>query len=309
MPMKAYLGRLRALARPIPQWAAVAMDRRSQPTTATLRGRGIEEDVSHDHTVASLNPLVIATSVDAGDGAVLTYADKATATVLGRLRLIRMVDISDSAPITFYRVVSGQHYCLGWFRRRWEDWRQRRTLERNRKSARMNLDAKAAQYLMIVYLSPRPVALVSVRENDHRNMFPMDLIGQLSRSGLFSLALRSTNVSAPHMKEGSRLALSYVPGSMRAQAYEVSAHHKEALTDWTALPFAVRPSPDAGMPVVADALAIRELTIVHRRTIGLHMFFLCREEAEESHPGAQLHHTAGFYEVHRRRKGLPLRAA
>jgi hypothetical protein len=63
------------------------------------------------------------------------------------------------------------------------------------------------------------------------------------------------------------------------------------------------------MPVAADAVAIRELTIVHRRTIGLHTFFLCREEADESHPGAQLHHTAGFYEVHRRRKGLPLRAA
>jgi flavin reductase (DIM6/NTAB) family NADH-FMN oxidoreductase RutF len=134
----------------------------------------------------------------------------------------------------------------------------------------------------------------------------MDLIGPLERSGLFSLALRSTNVSVPAMREVRRVALSGIPASMKVVVYKLSEHHKQPLPNWDALPFPVRLSREFGVPAVAESLCIRELSIVHSQEIGLHRFFLCRITSEEAlAKGTQLHHTAGFHQAYRRRQGVP----
>jgi len=168
------------------------------------------------------------------------------------------------------------------------------------------MEPAVAQQLMIAYLCPRPVVLVSVDAPGHRNIFPMDLIGPLDRSGLFSLALRSTNVSVPTMREVRRVALSGIPATMKAVVYKLAAHHKQPLADWNELPFPVRPSREFGIPAVAAALHIRELAIVHSQEVGSHTLFLGRIVSDENlAAGTQLHHTAGFHQAWRRRQGVP----
>ena len=163
------------------------------------------------------------------------------------------------------------------------------------------------QWLMIAYLCPRPVMLVSVGAPGHQNIFPMDLIGPLGRSGLFSLALRSTNVSESVMRDVRQVALSSMPSSMKDVVYKLSEQHKRPLPDWNALPFALRRSREFGIPVVASALRVQELSIVHSQHIGLHTFFLGRIRSDENlAEGAQLHHTAGFHQAYRRRQSMPL---
>jgi flavin reductase (DIM6/NTAB) family NADH-FMN oxidoreductase RutF len=168
------------------------------------------------------------------------------------------------------------------------------------------MEAAVAQQLMIAYLCPRPVVLVSVDAPGHRNLFPMDLIGPLERSGLFSLALRSTNVSVPTMREVRQVALSGIPAAMKDVAYQLSVHHKQPLADWNELPFPLRSTRASGIPAVAAALRIRELAIVHSQELGSHTFFLgCLVSDDELADGAQLHHTAGFHQAWRRRQGVP----
>ncbi|HVU83009.1 MAG TPA: hypothetical protein VHD89_13490, partial [Rhodanobacteraceae bacterium] len=142
------------------------------------------------------------------------------------------------------------------------------------------------------------------------NIFPMDLIGPLRRSGFFSLALRSTNVSASVMRDVRRVALSGAPAHLKATVYQLAVHHKQPLDDWNALPFPVRPSRAFGIPVVAEAPRLQELAIVHSQEIGSHTFFLGRVVSDENPtPGMQLHHTAGFHQAWRRRSGTPFTEA
>lgn len=297
---------IRPLVRPLPQWSTIALAPPQHAVTATLRWEGSSADVTVDHTVASLNPLVIATSIDAGQHAVLEYRDNTTSRLLGILHLVRDALEIEATSLALYRVASGEHFCLSWPRRSWNAWLQNRLMLKNRSSNGLNTDPVAVQQLMVAYLCPKPVVLVAVNTDEHQNLFPMDLIGPLERSGYFSLALRTTNVSVPVLREARRVALCHVPATMKQVVYQLSAHHKQALTDWNALPFPVRSSREFGIPAVAEALRVQELTIVHSQEIGLHTFFICRVVSDEAGAQvAQLHHTAGFYQDHRRRRHVP----
>jgi len=297
----------RPFVRPLPQWSTVAVAPPQQTVIAVLHWDGQSADVTADHTVASLKPLAIATSLDAGQRPVLEYRDSATGRLLGVLRLARSASIAtENTSLTLYHVTAGEHRCLGWPRRPWNTWLQNRLMRKNRASNHLNMAPAVAQQLMIAYLCPRPVILVSVDAPSHRNIFPMDLIGPLERSGLFSLALRSTNVSVPTMRDVRRVALSSIPATMKTVVYKLAEHHKQPLPDWDALPFPVRPSQEFGIPAVAAALHVRELAIVHSQEIGSHTLFLGRIVSDENlTAGTQLHHTAGFHQAWRRRQGMP----
>lgn len=299
---------VRPFVRPLPQWSPVAMAPPQTIVTATLRWDGESADVTADHTVASLKPLMIATSVDAGQHPILEYRDEAKGTLLGTLRLKRAVQTAAAGTSpALYQVVAGEQRCLDWPRRSWNAWLQNRAMLKSRTPHGSGMEPAAAQQLMIAYLCPRPVVLVSVAAPGHQNIFPMDLIGPLERSGLFSLALRSTNVSATVICEARRVALSGVPAHLKATVYQLAAHHNRPLDDWNELPFPVRPSREFGIPVVAEALRIQELAIVRHHEIGSHTFFLCQVASDEkSADGVQLHHTAGFHQAWRRRSATPL---
>jgi flavin reductase (DIM6/NTAB) family NADH-FMN oxidoreductase RutF len=298
---------IRPFLRPLPQWSPVAVAPPQQLVIATMHGDGGAIDVTLDHTVASLRPLVIATSVDAGQRPVIEYRDSASGARLGVLHLVRTTPVVfGKTSLKLYCVVSGDHACLHWPRRSWNAWLQNRQMLKHRSAQHFNMEAAAVQQLMIAYLCPRPVVLVSVGAADQPNIFPMDLIGPLGGHGLFSLALRSTNVSAPIMRDLRRVALSNVPASMKAAVYKLSEHHKQRLADWGALPFPVRASREFGIPAVAASLSVQELAIEHSQEIGLHTFFIGRIVSHESWAeGAQLHHTPGFHQLYRRRKSAP----
>jgi flavin reductase (DIM6/NTAB) family NADH-FMN oxidoreductase RutF len=302
---------IRPFVRPLPQWSPVAVAPPQTFVNAALHWDGESADVTADHTVASLKPLMIATSIDAGPSPELEYRNSATGRLLGILRLTRAPPIAATqAPLALYHVVAGEHHCLGWPRRSWNTWLQNRAMLKSRSPHNQGMEPVAAQQLMIVYLCPRPVVLVSVETLGHRNIFPMDLIGPLQRNGFFSLALRSTNVSVPIMREVRRVALSGVPATMKTTVYKLAEHHKRPLDDWNELSFPVKPSREFGIPVVAEALRIQELAIVHYKEIGSHTFFLGHVVSDENPAeGMQLHHTAGFHQAWRRRFGAPFTEA
>ncbi|PXV55912.1 NADH-FMN oxidoreductase RutF, flavin reductase (DIM6/NTAB) family [Dyella jiangningensis] len=303
---------LRPWVRPLPQWSTVAVAAPQHAVAAYLHADDGVHDVTMDHTVASLKPLVIATSMNAGQRPVIEYCDTVTGKRLGSLRLARMVPLSigEQASPTLYRVTAGEHHCLGWPRNAWNRWLQNRLMQRQPSSQHALMAPNAVQQLMIAYLCPRPVVLVSVDTPHHRNMFPMDLIGPLSRCGLYSLALRSTNVSAQVMRETGRVALSCIPAAMKPLAYKLSEHHKMPLQRWSDLPLAVRPSRELSIPAVASALCVHELTLLHSQEIGSHIFFLGRVLSDEALAhGEQLHHTPGYYQTYRRRRDMPFAEA
>ena len=182
---------------------------------------------------------------------------------------------------------------------------QARTIRRHRKPHNFYMPPAAVQQLMIFYICPRPVVLVSVSEEEHSNLFPMDLIGPLANS-CFSLALRTTNVSVPIMVKARRLAISGMGAEHKDVVYKLGEHHKKRFVAWDELRLPVVLTDTLKLPAIGSALWIRELSVEHSEEIGSHTFFTCRVVSERRlSDGLQLHHTAGFHQEFRRRQGRP----
>ena len=296
----------------LPQWDAVGIVPPQQSISVLFEQLGHSVDVTHNNTLASLRPLTVAIGrqhgVDEYGAARLVFRDKSTDQAVGFLRLRRSTH-NARGPVALFEIERADHRCLAWPRKQWNAWLQARAMRRNRNPHNFQMSPTAVQQLMIFYICPRPVVLVSVSEVSHSNIFPMDLIGSLG-GACFTLALRSTSISVPTMLVARRVALSAIGAEHKDDVYRLGEHHKKLFADWNALSFTVAPTETFGIPVVTSALWNRELLIESSEEIGSHTFFVCRIVSERTRAqGLQLHHTAGFFQEYRRRHGVAFPAA
>jgi flavin reductase (DIM6/NTAB) family NADH-FMN oxidoreductase RutF len=293
--------------RPIEQWAVVALPPRQALITVEFETAHSIKDVTSSHMLAALAPVTIAIAgMSAISDGRLTFRDSHTGALLGWLRLRR---VAETADIGLFEVEAGDHACVGWPLRPWNRHLQGRAQRGFNQPGNFAMEPAALQHLMIAYICPRPVTLVSVEAPDHANLFPMDLIGPLG-GDRFALALRETSRSVETMRSTRRVVLSDPPAGWRETVYGLGVHHKRPLIDWSALPFATTPTERFGMPAVTGALRIRELAVEQDRAIGSHRFFVGRVVSERVLDDApQLFHTAGFHAHFRQRHGAPLERA
>jgi hypothetical protein len=299
---------------PLPQWPPIALrepQEAVQIRLATIRG---EFDVTRAVVVAALRPLTLAVGLDAQ----LMSATEVRSQVklrfvdLESLRTVGMLDLqhvrnwkTSGVAIGLFEVRGGTHRCLRWPYRSWNRWLQNRRMGNNADPNNFFMPPDTVQQQMIFYICPRPVVLVSVDDESHSNLFPMDLIGPIS-SDRFTLALRSTSPSVPTMKSVRRLALSDVPAREYTTAYKLGAHHKSALVEWDGLPFEIRRSSNFSLRYPSIALRVREVEILDYDIVGSHTFFVSRIASEVSAGNdAQFFHTSGIYQHFRNRNGRP----
>jgi flavin reductase (DIM6/NTAB) family NADH-FMN oxidoreductase RutF len=295
---------------PLPQWSPVGIVPPQRAVSVALEWLGQSVDVTENHVVASLKPLTLAIGLHGeqgpSDSATLIYRDNASGQAIGfidiRSRGMRRV-VGEAAAIALFEVDRASQRCLPWPKRHWNAWLQARAMRRNRNPHNFRMAPAAVQQLMTFYICPRPVVLVSVSEPTHSNIFPMDLIGPLG-DACFTLALRSTSISVPTMAAAGRIAISSIGAEHKETVYALGEHHKKAFADWSALRLPTLPTPTFGIPAISSALRIRELAVEHSEPIGSHMFFVCRIISDcRPANGPQLHHTPGFYQDFRRRRG------
>lgn len=309
---------LKRQLRPLPQWSAIAL-RDPQDTIAVAWRSGHQRvDVTHRNVVAALRPLTIAIgSTPAAEvngparaASRLEFVDRLTEVILGSLELGTARPVEAAGVVAnLFEVTGGEDQCLGWVRRtidtRLRQMRGRRTSE----PYNFTLAPDALRQLLVFYICPRPVVLVSVDDGQHSNIFPMDLIGPVGPH-LFTLALRTTSQSVATMSSARRMAISSLPASQRETAYRLGAHHGQTKVDWSALPFRVVRSTTFGLPVPHIAPRIRELEAVHVETIGSHTLFVTRVVSDTGPTdGALLHHTGGWHQHLRTTRGHAFRAA
>lgn len=304
--------------RALPQWSAIAVPQPQELVCVKLVVAGAEFDVTRNHVIAALKPLTIAIGLDAplrralegGRGPTLSFMDRHTDRTIGSLRLkCASIPYSRSQSLGLFDIAGADQRCVRWPYRGWNRWLQARAARKNTNPNNFSMTAESQQWVMIFYVCPRPVVLVSVDDGRHSNIFPMDLIGPLSPD-VFTLALRSTSQSVDAMKSTRRVALSDIAASDVTIAHALGAHHKKMQVDWGALPFAVQRSELFSLPVPAIALRVREVEIVDFEAIGSHTFFVCRIVSEKAlRDGVQLCHTSGMYQHFRVRHQLPLQPA
>jgi flavin reductase (DIM6/NTAB) family NADH-FMN oxidoreductase RutF len=300
---------LRKRLRPLPEMVPIALDGAQTAVEVVLSSRDSRLDVTRRCVVASLAPFRVAAGFascapgDIGASPELGFIDVATGDTLGRLTLqfLASSSLENGEQLAVFDVTGGSHRCLGWPYREWNRWLQERAFRRKPQGA-LRMTASGVQQTMIFYMCPRPVVLVSVADEAHNNLFPMDLIGALSEDR-FSLALRSTSPSIPTMKSTRRVVISDMPAAAAPLIFKLGEHHKKPLQDLRELPFEMRSSPTLGLPYPADALRIRELEILSFQETGSHTFFVTRVASETRFaPGRQLFHVSGSYQYYRSRR-------
>jgi len=302
----------------LPQWSAVALRQPQEAVDIRMRGSRGEVDVTRRAVVAALRPLTLGIGLDdsaraaLGDcsAPVLRFIDVDSRQTVGRLQLLRAHDSSTrAAPITLFEVGGAAQHCTEWPYRPWNRYLQNRAIRNHRRPDSFSLSPEVVQQLMIFYICPRQVVLVSAAQGQHRNLFPMDLIGPVAPDR-FTLALRNTSQSVPAMKVARRVVLSDVAAADCNLAYRLGVHHRDSLPDWQSLPCPVARSTEFSLPFPQSALRVRELEILDHETIGSHTFFVGRIAAEQPLMDAdQLHQTSGLYQHFRMRHGRPFPAA
>jgi flavin reductase (DIM6/NTAB) family NADH-FMN oxidoreductase RutF len=299
----------KALLRPLPQWAPVAISSPQQAISVSLVWNGNAADVTCNHSVASLQPLTVAIGLDSATqqaaSGTLAFIDLASRETIGSLQVRRVTNKeAGGTNIGLFHIVRADHRCIPWPRKPWNAMLQARAIRGYRKPHNFYMPPTDVQQLMILYICPRPVVLVSVSDEVHSNIFPMDLIGPVGDEH-FALALRNTSVSVPTMIRAGRIAISGIRAEHKDIAYKLGEHHKREFVEWGELPLPVVRTEKLNLPAIGSALWIRELVVDDSEVIGSHTFFTCRIVSDRQlSPGLQLHHTSGFHQEYRKKRGM-----
>lgn len=295
---------LRRSLQATPQWLPISLPPQGPIADVTLRTAEGDFDVTGNDAVAALRPLTIRLGLDArlqdaverSPRSSLHLVDVEHRRDIGVLHLKHVRNWStDHTLMGLFEVTGGTHYCAHRLRRAWDSWMYQRAARRA-SSHNQLMPAAAVEQLMVFYLCPRPVFLVSVDDGWHSNIFPMDLVGPLGRKQ-FTLALRNTSASVQTIKNARRVALSDVPGNACPIAYKLGAHHTLQTIDWGALPFQVTRSQEYALPAPDLAPRIREIEILDFQAIGSHTLFIGRITSDRTFSGEpRLFHTSVIHQ-------------
>lgn len=281
-----------------------------------LHGLGAPRDVTYNNVVAAARPFTVGIGLENGLDVTgvglarpsLRFHDRGRENwLLGeiRLRLTETIPVG-GGQLYLFEAKNCRNYCVpkAWLWMRYLYYAYQRWHARRHPNApEIRMAARDVHCLLVFYICPRPVVLVSVVDGSLANIFPMDLIGPIGAEH-FSLALHSTSTAVPLMERSRRIALSSVPVEQTAVAYQLGKNHKEQCVDWDHLPFPTTTSAAFGLPVPAFSLRVREMQIEAARTIGSYRLFLAHtiEDQWRAH-GPQFFLAHGFYQAWKHARG------
>lgn len=121
------------------------------------------------------------------------------------------------------------------------------------------------------YSYPRRIRVISFRQDDYYNIFPMDLLGDISSSNRFVFGLRHSNVALDKIIATGKLVVSEAPYVQKDAIYRLGAHHSSAPPQLDALPFKVITSKKHGFYIPEWVLSYREVDVLQTIDLGSHM--------------------------------------
>jgi flavin reductase (DIM6/NTAB) family NADH-FMN oxidoreductase RutF len=305
----------RILNTSIPQWALVSLETPQDIVSVTLHMGGDMIDVTHDHVIVCLRPLIVAVNLPnalrpagAGNGTLrLDFRERSTDTPLGRLSLRPRPDAPVAGPaIHLFDVTAVSNRCLPahrlWPHQAWMWWQM------IRNPATLRVGPLDLWGLQVAYACPRPVGLVTLPLGADQNCFPFDLMARLGRDR-FAFGLRVDRESSAQVSRARRLAVSLVPASLASQARALGRQHKAARVEWDSVPFSRRASPRWALPVPAEATEVLEVEVTSEIVLGSHALFtgtVVNQEAGTPAPG--MFTVSGLFAEFRRLRGRGLTA-
>jgi hypothetical protein len=164
-------------------------------------------------------------------------------------------------------------------------------------------DLKKLRSYAAAYSFPRRVRLISFKEGDYFNIFPMDLVGDIPFSKRFVFGLRHSNVTLARIIETKKMAVSEIPFEYKDIIYQLGKHHRGPVS--SAMPPLIE-SESFGFPIPAWANSYKEIQIVKTMNLGSHMLLWGEEihERKLTEPTGHLFHVHFLHYLHQKKKGL-----
>jgi flavin reductase (DIM6/NTAB) family NADH-FMN oxidoreductase RutF len=295
----------------IPQAFTIGLPGQQTEITVWLHGMGPPIDVTDRHSMACADPFTVCIAFDEEKklneadfcGLSLKFCEReGERRLLGQINLDGKRTYAISATglqIVLFEARSSANYCLP-KTRIWAHYLLHRySLWRKVDSAGVKMSFLERRAVMVMFIRPHPVVLVSLDGEAGGNIFPMNIMGDLQHN-YFAFALKNSRLAARLVERSRRVALSDVPLAQTPLAYRLGANHGKLSIDWDQLPFETRLSAQFKFRVPSFTHRVREMQIETIRNLGSHTFFVARivhnEQAAETVGLCIVH---GFYQAWR----------
>ncbi|HVT84721.1 MAG TPA: hypothetical protein VHD35_05945 [Chitinophagaceae bacterium] len=156
------------------------------------------------------------------------------------------------------------------------------------------------------YSYPRKVRIISFKDGDYYNIFPMDLLGNITESKKFVFGLRHTNHTLAKIIENKKIVVSEIPCRHKTEVYDLGKHHSSKPPSPDKLPFKIFPSKNFEFPITEWAEKYYEIKIIHTLNLGSHMLLWGEIQHEEilKKPESHFYHIHFMLHLYQKRKGI-----
>lgn len=125
-----------------------------------------------------------------------------------------------------------------------------------------------------LYSYPRRIIIVSYKDEDYYNIFPMDIQGYISEERLYVLGLRTTNITLDKILKTKKVVICDTDSVDIKTVYDLGKHSSAKPTPVEELPFGVSESGQFGFFVPDFSGAYKEVEIIYNRKMGYHMLMV-----------------------------------
>jgi flavin reductase (DIM6/NTAB) family NADH-FMN oxidoreductase RutF len=285
----------------LPQEFTLGLPEPQTEITVWLHGAGAPIDVTYRHAMVCAAPLVMSIGFDRGKAPdtksihdlSLKYCERESQRLLGEIGLeLKTVIQVDGSDLLLFEPKNSTNYCISKLRigthylfHTYQHWRRDNT-----NGIKMTFLERRAS--MVMFITPHPIVLASVGTRENGNLFPMNLLGDLG-NGYFGFGLRTERVVGDLIKRAGHCAVSSIPLSHGALAYQLAHNHTKQSIDWNQIPFETMQSTIYQIPVPAFAPRVREIEIKVVHVLGSHCLFVGRVVHDE-----KLSNNLGFCSIH-----------
>lgn len=165
---------------------------------------------------------------------------------------------------------------------------------------------KKFKSFVTAYSYPRKVRLISFRSEDHYNIFPMDLVGELKDQHRMVFGLRHTNRTLSKIISEKKLVACEMPFTQKDIIYKLGSHHSTSPPLPESLPFHVTESKSFGFYIPEWAWSYKEIQILKNISLGSHMLLWGEiiNETTLATAGHSLYHIHFLHYLHQMKKGI-----
>ncbi|HTE00445.1 MAG TPA: hypothetical protein VK668_14225 [Mucilaginibacter sp.] len=125
-----------------------------------------------------------------------------------------------------------------------------------------------------LYSYPRSIIIVSYKDADYYNIFPMDIHAYIREEGLYILGLRTTNVTLNKILEAGKVVVCDTDSVDIKTVYDLGKHSSASPTPMSELPFGTTDSELFGFPVPDFVGSYKEIEIIQHKKMGYHMLMV-----------------------------------